>query len=158
MHRLLRRQFLTGSAAISIAAFGLSAVPVWAETRIVSAPDANAAIQSGDMILLDIRTVAEWKETGLAKGAWPVSMHTSDFGPKLNAVLKKHSDKQIGLICATGGRTSYVTDILEKNGITGVIDVSEGMMGNKSGAGWIARGLPIVDVAAAQQDYDTAMQ
>ena len=58
-----------------------------------------------------------------------------------------------GLICATGGRSAYVAEVLEKNGLTGVADVSEGMLGNSGGAGWIARGLPVVSLKDAQVDF-----
>jgi len=146
-----RRQFLAASVALS----GAMLVPniLRAETPIMSAPEAQAAINSGEMILLDIRSREEWLETGVAEGAWPVSLHTAQFGAELSAILKKFSDRKVGLICATGGRTSYVTEILAKNGITDVVDVSEGMLGNPRGPGWIARKLPVVDLDAAMTVY-----
>ncbi|CAN0606347.1 unnamed protein product, partial [Ectocarpus sp. 12 AP-2014] len=58
-----------------------------AETPILSAPEAQARMDAGEMILLDIRTEQEWRETGIAKGAWPVSMHTQDFGARLQEIL-----------------------------------------------------------------------
>lgn len=129
----------------------------WAETPILSAPEAQQRMQSGDLILLDIRRPSEWAETGVAKGAWPVSMHKDDFGQRLQAILKKHPAENVALICATGGRTNYVTSILSRNGITGVIDLSEGMMGNRRGPGWIKRGLKVVPIDEAQAEYDAAL-
>ena len=46
-----------------------------------------------------------------------------------------------------------MTEVLEKNGITGVADLSEGMKGNKRGPGWIARGLDVVPLDEAMADY-----
>jgi rhodanese-related sulfurtransferase len=68
--------------------------------------------------------------------------------------LSRYRPDQIALICATGGRSAYVVEILGKNGITGVADVSEGMFGNGRAAGWIARGLPVVSVEQAQTRFD----
>jgi len=116
-----------------------------ADVAILSAPDAHA---DEDLILLDIRTPGEWAETGLAEGAWPVSMHEPGFGQKLQAILDAYPPERIAMICAVGGRTGHVTGVLEKNGIS-VLDLSEGMMGNDRGPGWIARGLPIVTAEAA---------
>lgn len=152
---LTRRGFLASTVALAAAlAFpDLSQ----AQTAIMSAPEAQAAVDAGEMVLLDIRTREEWLETGVAEGAWPVSMHTPQFGPELSAILQRFSDRKIGLICATGGRTAYVVDILEKNGIKGVIDVSEGMLGNPRGPGWVARKLPIVDLDTAMTIYTQAV-
>lgn len=130
----------------------------FAETPVLTAPEAAQKVTSGDIILLDIRTHEEWAETGLAEGAWPVSMHTPEFARQLQALLTRFGPDRIGLICATGGRTAYVTSILEKNGITGVVDVSEGMFGNGTNEGWIARGLPVVSLEAAQSRFKAAQE
>ncbi len=132
-------------------------ISAMAETPILSAPEAKARMQAGEMILLDIRTEQEWRETGIAKGAWPVSMHEADFGARLQEILKVYPPEKIGLICAVGGRTGHVTGVLERNGIAGIVDVSEGMMGSARGAGWIARGLDVVPLEQAQTDYDAAV-
>jgi len=138
------------------AAWALMTLTAMADTPILSAPDAEAKLASGDMVLLDIRSPQEWADTGLAEGAWPVSMHEPEFGQKLQAILQKVGADQVALICATGGRTGHVTNILRQNGIEGVIDVSEGMMGNPSGPGWIARDMPVVTLEDATAAYEAA--
>lgn len=127
-----------------------------AETPILSAPDAQERVNAGEMILLDIRTEQEWRDTGIAKGAWPVSMHERDFGERLQAILAVYPPEKIALICATGGRTGHVTRVLESNGITGITDLSEGMMGNPRGPGWIARGMDVVTLEDAKAAYEEA--
>lgn len=129
-----------------------------ADTPILSAPDAQAKVASGDIVLLDIRSRGEWADTGLAEGAWPVSMHEPDFGVRLRAILAAFPPEQIALICATGGRTAHVANILRQNGIDGVVDVSEGMMGNPRGPGWIARGMPVVTLEEATKAYEAASE
>lgn len=134
------------------------AAPLAAEPMILSAPDASAAVTNGEMILIDIRSPGEWAETGVAQGAIALTMHSPEFPKQINALLNAHKDKSIGLICATGGRTNYVVSFLAKNGFPDVIDVSEGMMGNERGPGWIARGLPVITSDAAQAAYQAMSQ
>lgn len=144
------------AALCAVAAFlVLGATPAMSQS-ILSAPEAQERVATGDMVLLDIRSRQEWTETGVAKGAWPVSMHEPDFSARLQAILNEYPTDQIGLICATGGRTEFIIGVLNKNGITGVSDVSEGMMGNPRGPGWIARGMEVVPLDEAAKSYAAA--
>jgi rhodanese-related sulfurtransferase len=129
-----------------------------AQPPIISAREAYEDLRAGDIVMLDIRRPKEWAKTGVAEGAWPVSMHQEDFIRRLQAILEMYPADQIALICATGGRTAHVASVLERAGILGIKDVSESMLGNKRGPGWIARGLPVVSVDAAMQDYEAALQ
>ena len=122
----------------------IAPIYAYADVPVLSAPIAFEKLSSGDLIVLDIRSLQEWKQSGIAKGAFPVSMHAADFPQRLQSILSNYDPKQVALICATGGRSAHITKILDKSGIEGVIDVSEGMFGNGSAPGWIARGLPIV--------------
>ena len=148
--RVVQNAFLVAAALL------MMTFTAMADTPILSAPDAQTKLTDGEMVLLDIRSRQEWQQTGLAEGAWPVSMHEPDFGQKLQAILQEVGAEKIALICATGGRTSHVTGILRQNGIEGVADVSEGMMGNPRGPGWIARGMPTVSLEDAMSAYDQA--
>lgn len=155
------QRLLTRSCQLLVVAMVLlvtAATPIKADTPIISAADASRQMETGDLVVLDIRTPQEWAETGIADGAWPVSMHTPEFPQQLQAILSQYRTSEIALICATGGRTAYVTEILEKNGIVGVADVSEGMFGNGEAPGWMARGLPIVSSVEAMADYTRSRQ
>ena len=142
---------LTLTLAIVIAA------PLAAEPQIMSAPEAFSALNAGEMVLIDIRSPEEWAQTGVAQGAVALTMHNPDFLKQITTLLNAQKDKTIGLICATGGRTDYVTSFLAKNGFTEVVDVSEGMMGNQRGSGWIALGLPLSTPQEAQAAYRLLM-
>ncbi len=141
------------SAIIAWLLFSLAAL---ADAPIISAPEAQAKLKRGEIVLLDIRSPKEWRETGVAKGAWPVSMHESDFAKRINAILAEYPPEQIAVMCAVGGRSKHIADLLERQGITGVIDMSEGMMGNKRGPGWIARGMDVVPLKKAKAAYKKA--
>ncbi len=131
------------------------AAPLAAEQGIMSAPDAFSAARNGDLILIDIRSPGEWAQTGVAQGAVALTMHNRAFAKKISTLLNANQGKPIALICATGGRTEYVISFLKQNGYPDVIDVSEGMMGNQRGPGWIARKLPLITSEEAQTAYQT---
>ena len=122
-----------------------------AEDNTITAQDALAKLESGELILVDVRRPDEWLSTGVAKGAWLLDMTDENFGAYLNAVLQRNPNHQIAIICRTGNRTGYLQSVLDENGMTGVLDVTEGMAGGPNGTGWIPRGLPIQD---AREAYD----
>ncbi|WP_085308054.1 rhodanese-like domain-containing protein [Planktotalea arctica] len=136
----------------------LITTPLAAEPSIISAPDAFSASSAGEMILVDIRSPAEWVETGVAEGAIALTMHDPAFPKQISALLNANKDQPVALICATGGRTQYVVSFLAKNGFPDVIDVSEGMFGNARGPGWIARGLPLIAAKEAQAAYRSLLK
>ncbi|MEQ9694378.1 rhodanese-like domain-containing protein [Shimia sp. SDUM112013] len=136
---LTRRSFLwTATAAAFMPALA------HANPAKISAADALEQVRAGKLILIDVRTPGEWEQTGVAKGAWPLDMTQRDFGPKFLAVLERNPDHEVAIICRTGNRTGYLMEVLEKNDIKGVLDVSEGMAGGPNGKGWIPSGLPVV--------------
>jgi rhodanese-related sulfurtransferase len=85
-------------------------------------------------------------------------MHTPEFGANLQKIFLKYKASEVAIICATGGRTAYVAKILEENGFGRVIDLSEGMIGNHRGPGWIERGMPIVTLKEAQAAFDAGFE
>ena len=153
--RVSRRSFLALVAGTTVASH-LWPGEAFAEAQLLSATDARTMQQSGDLIILDIRTRGEWEETGLAAGAWPASMHEADFGERLVEILRRYPTDEIALICRTGNRSNRVISELEAQGVTGIRDISEGMIGNGSAPGWIARGLPVVPLSSANADYEAA--
>lgn len=110
----------------------------------IDAETAQAMAESGEVLLLDIRTPREWKQTGVSPLATPLNMRDSTFGSDLMTLIENNRDKPIALICASGGRSGYLAQVMAEAGFSAVYDVSEGMMGSKAGPGWIGTGLPVV--------------
>ena len=140
-----RRKFVALSAASILAPSAALATT----REIWSAPEVAAAIDGDAISLIDIRSRAEWAETGLAHGAWPISMHERGFDKRLFAARDLSGEKPVALICATGGGSARLLAALKRAGFAGFIDVSEGMLGSRRGPGWIARGLPMNTLEAA---------
>ena len=111
--------------------------------EILSARQALEQVQAGEIVLLDIRTPQEWKQTGIASVAITLSMHEPGFIQGLDKIRQENAGKKIALICATGGRSIFLQGELKKRGLGDTINISEGMMGNDRDAGWIKRGLPV---------------
>lgn len=110
---------------------------------VMTPQQAREAALAGEIILVDVRTAEEWRQTGVADVAETVTMHSPQFLQNLSTLMAGHPDKPVAFICATGGRTGFLMRELPKIGITRIIDVPEGMMGSSAGAGWIARQLPL---------------
>jgi rhodanese-related sulfurtransferase len=113
----------------------------------ISAPQAYAAVQAGTLLLIDVRSPREWKETGVPAGAKLVTIHNPrGANGFLEDILKAaggDKTKSIALICAVGNRSSRGKRFLEARGFTNVHDVSEGMFGRGELPGWVARKLPV---------------
>jgi rhodanese-related sulfurtransferase len=122
----------------------LGAGTVWAESAQWTVAEAARAVSAGEMVLIDVRTPAEWKATGVAEGGWPVSLKDAQFGAALSQIVSRNRGKQIGFICATGARSAFVVRHLRAQGLSNVVDVNEGMMGNRGGKGWLKAALPLV--------------
>ena len=139
-----RRHFLAMAMALPAQSLAGSAI---AQTRLVwSVEQAQTALLADEIRLIDVRSRGEWRDTGVAKGAWLISMHEDRFPQRLFAAQKLAGGRTIALICATGGRSGSIMRALQKAGNTGYVDVSEGMLGSALGPGWIASGLPIVSI------------
>lgn len=81
----------------------------------------------------------------VASVARPISMHETDFLPRFKQVLEEADGRPVALICAVGGRTSWLQKELTGRGVKNVLDVSEGMFGSRDGPGWVRSGLPVRD-------------
>ncbi|MEP1208911.1 MAG: rhodanese-like domain-containing protein [Rhizobiaceae bacterium] len=108
-----------------------------------SADAAFKLSQGNKLKLVDIRRPSEWRQTGVGSGAHKISMHQSGFVARIDALLGGDRSKPVALICARGHRSTNMKARLNALGFTNVTNVKEGMLGSKSGPGWLKRKLPI---------------
>lgn len=129
------------------------ALPAFAQQdNIWSAAEAYAALTSDRARLVDVRSRAEWAQTGIAERAWPISLHEPRFAKRLLIAQSLAGGRPVAVICAVGGRSNAVLSSMLAAGYNGIVDVSEGMMGSARGPGWIAGGFPIVSMEEALRD------
>lgn len=124
------------------------AVPAFAATGLeLSPPDALAQVKSGKLILVDVRTPGEWKQTGVAQGAVMLDMQHPNGAPgfmdDLLKLTKGDRNAPVALICRTGNRSGQVQRYLQAQGFTQIYNIAEGMAGSAAGPGWLRRGLPL---------------
>lgn len=154
--KLTRRRTLVLMTALPAQALATTAI---GQSRDVwTAPEAFDALLQDRIRMLDIRSPEEWSETGVAQGAWPVSLHDDRFPDRLFAARDLAETRSVALICATGGRSGAVLANLRKSGYDSFIDVSEGMLGSREGPGWIKAGLPIVTAQQAISDLPSTLR
>lgn len=146
------------AALLSLAAMAATPTLLAAQTyEIWSVGDAHDALQTDLIRMIDIRSRQEWTKTGVAEKAWPISLHDARFSERLFAARTLADGRPIALICATGGRSGNVMRSLRQANYSGFIDVSEGMLGSARGPGWIASGLPILEIDAALSDLPSQL-
>lgn len=137
-----------GGLRLSLLALVLSlllpASASWAQERI-SAKEAYALAQAGDVTLIDIRTPREWRQTGVPSPAATLNVYEPTFLQDLMTLLDGDMSRPVAFICAVGGRSGQLSSILTERGFTRIYDVSEGMKGSGQGPGWLKDGLPTLE-------------
>ena len=128
--------------ALIVMAFCATLMPAHAFEEM-SAVEAWAMMQDEKMVLVDVRQPQEWKATGIAPGAGPSALREPAFLEKLGQTIAANPGKTVGLICAAGGRSTFVARELEKRGMDNVVDLGEGMIGTWRKKGWVRSGLPV---------------
>jgi len=128
--------------------FGTWSQVCLAEVRLMSILEAQKRVSTGILLLIDVRSPGEWRDTGLATGAVPISIHREDglegFVSEVRDRTNGNQSRQIALICASGIRSARAARALNKAGYTRLFNIREGMRGNlKDGPGWLKRSLPL---------------
>lgn len=117
-----------------------------AEQRHLPADRAAEMTRDQQLMLVDVRSPGEWRETGLPEGAVAITIHDPDglsaFVEKIVEASDGDLDRPLGVICAAGVRSSYAYRLLRERGFTNLYNVTEGMFGNPNhGPGWLKREL-----------------
>jgi len=99
--------------------------------EVINQYPSQELINSGIKII-DIRTQTEWKETGIIKGAIPITFFDERgnydvyvFMKALKAQVKE--GEKFALICHVGSRTSLLADFLDKEYHMQVVNLLGGM-------------------------------
>lgn len=112
--------------------------PAW-----ITVQQAHDMAARREILLIDVRSPVEWRETGIGEGAHAISMHLPDFMARLQALTGGDKTKRLALICASGVRSRIMSAALARLGYLSVIDVPEGMLGSTRGPGWLKSRLTV---------------
>ncbi len=92
----------------------------------LAADEAHAAAERGEILIIDVRTPAEWRETGIPKGAKAVEFGASDFLDRMVEAVASDRSRPVALICRSGNRSTRAVDTLRANGfLTSLISERE---------------------------------
>ncbi|MFQ5619527.1 MAG: rhodanese-like domain-containing protein [Rhodospirillales bacterium] len=131
------------ACALVLGAAGVSA----ADHFVLTADEANFRTEAGDVILIDVRSPQEWRQTGIPKGARRVTIHDpgglEGFVKAMAAAVDGDLKKPVAVICARGNRSTLAQKVLSEAGFTRVFNIREGFIGGPFGPGWVKRGLPV---------------
>ena len=129
---------------IAVLALGASAQGAeFSAATDMYAQDVYRAMQDEKIVLVDVRTPDEWRTTGLAQGAVPISMQDRDFLVKLGELTDANPGKPVAFICASGRRSGIVQAELARRGYENMYSVFGGTTGSSNAPGWIGEGLPV---------------
>ncbi len=114
--------------------------------EVIAADQAMQLAAAGEIVVVDVRSPQEWRQTGVPAGARLVTIHQPDgligFIVAMGDALGEDRSRPVALICARGNRSSVASSALAQAGYTQVYNIREGMLGSPDGPGWLARGLP----------------
>lgn len=109
--------------------------------------DEVSMFASSDAVMVDVRTPAEWKETGVISGAHLITYFDekarplkAEFLSKLAVLTSNNKNKQVVVICRTGARSKFVAEVLDRSGYKAVYNYKDGMMN------WIGEKRAVVKV------------
>ncbi len=111
---------------------GFLSLNALAELTDLSDAEVKAMINEG-VPVIDVRTVDEWKQTGVIEGSHLITYYTSDGKFDTDAWLKELSkvakpNEPIILVCRTGGRSGKIGELLDsKLGYTQVSHMKGGI-------------------------------
>jgi len=125
--------------------------PAAVAAHLIGAEEAREAALKGELVVIVIRTPGEWAQSGVADVAHTIDMRSEAFIPRLIALRQANPGKPLAIICATGGRSTYVTTALEERGLH-IQNIPEGMFGSRAGPGWLSRKLPVRAPGAARTE------
>jgi len=106
----------------------------------LSPREAYDAAQAKRVLLIDIRGVQEWTDTGLPQGALALDFDAPAFEVRIAGLRLDHPGKRIVLIDRTGAQAVAVAQKLAGRGWRDLAGVRGGMLGP---GGWLAEKLPV---------------
>lgn len=108
----------------------------------MSAREAYEKLRAGEITLIDVRTPAEWDQTGAPEGALRISLQDKDFLKKVMQHVGAF-EAPLAFICRSGQRSGQAAAQARSVGFTDVANVIGGVEGPD---GWRAERLPLTRV------------
>lgn len=132
---------------LTVLLFGFTTYRVFTkDVMFISATKAAALSQSGDMIIVDIRSYTNCAKTGKAKSSYHLPQlkdeTLDEFFKRISSATSKKKFKQIGIMCNTGMSAAEMAASYHDLGKTNVVAIIGGMEGI---SGWLDGDFPTED-------------
>ncbi|QQF51752.1 rhodanese-like domain-containing protein [Campylobacter fetus subsp. venerealis] len=109
----------------------LLALNVYVFGEVVTVDFNEEILNDKDIQIVDVRTPAEWAQTGVLKGSVLVTYKNSDGSINPNFVnevkSKLNPDKKVAVICRSGNRSRPASVLLDEGGVKNVINIDGGI-------------------------------
>ena len=118
------------------------------DTIEVNITEAKKLYNLNKIKIVDIRTIKEWKMTGVIPESLLINMHNDDYTENLNFtgaienILLKYKNTKVAFICASGARSEIVVNYFKKKNFDNVFHIPDGILG-KNKDGWLYLNFPI---------------
>ena len=112
--------------------------------------EAHSLYINKNLTIIDVRTINEWKMTGIIPTSILINMHDdkyqerNGFVTEITKILLEYQDKNVAFICASGARSKIITDYLVNKGYKNIYHIPDGIMG-KQNDGWLFNGYPLIN-------------
>ena len=112
--------------------------------------EAHSLYMNKNLTIIDVRTINEWKMTGIIPTSILINMHDdkyqerNGFVTEITKILLEYQDKNVAFICASGARSKIITDYLVNKGYKNIYHIPDGIMG-KQNDGWLFNGYPLIN-------------
>ncbi len=121
-----RKLILIALLCLSVPAFG-------AEVNDISSDQLKSLISSG-VTVIDVRTPAEWHQTGIVEGSIPIMFFDEKRKPHPQEWLDQATkyvqpDEQVAIICRSGNRSKIIGNyLIKQHGFQSVYNVKGGII------------------------------
>lgn len=113
---------------------------IWAEVVDISIDELQSKLASGDIVVIDVRTPKEWRQTGIVEGSLPIMFFDEKRQPHTQEWMRQASahispEQEFILICRSGNRSKIIANYLSRqHGYKRVYNVKDGIKQ------WLRRG------------------
>ena len=125
-------------------------IPVYSLASEISVIDAEKELKN-NLIVIDVRNVEEWKETGIIPNSKLIQMLSpqgtirENFITELLTTLGDDKNIKAAIICRSGRRSLATVALLKEQGFNNIFNITDGIMGDGKTTGWKNENLPLVE-------------
>lgn len=103
-------------------------------------------VRAGEVILIDVRTPAEWAQTGTPAGSHRIALEDKDLVAKAQQLAEANPHASITLSCFSGERARKAAKRLRRAGLVDLAILKGGI------TGWIVTSLPLDETVSDAPD------